>query len=293
MCLLLPRHGIVIRMMLRCVDPRRLDIVLSTFRVHSFMDYRTSSRTEALRCFFRDFFVAKKLDVISDHKTFEYACVSLSTAQGPVTIAVIYRRPGSVSAAFVDEFSSLLESLATFNSQLLIAGDLNVHFDDPSCADAARLSNLLSSFGLTQHVTESTHSGGHALDVLITRTDYPVADISIDPPTISDHGVVSCSLPSACPARPALVTRSARGWSKLDRAAFRAALRSSPLCQDPEFYAGMPAGDLFQLCDTTLLVVADKLAPIHKVTSCHRLTTPWFDADCRDFKCRCQTPCVL
>jgi len=44
--------------------------------------------------------------------------------------------------------------------------------------------------------------------------------------------------------------------------------------------------DLFQLYDTTLRAVVDKLAPIHKVTSCHRLTTPWFDADCRDFRRR-------
>ena len=59
-----------------------------------------------------------------------FACVSLSTPQGPVTVTVVYRQPGAVTAAFLDEFSSLLESLAVFNSQLLIAGDLNVHFDD-------------------------------------------------------------------------------------------------------------------------------------------------------------------
>lgn len=235
---------------------------------------------------FRDHFVAKKLDIVVDLKSFEYACVSLSTPQGPVAVTVVYRRPGPVTAAFCGEFTSLLESLATFNSQLVITGDLNVHLDDPQSDDANRMSELLASFGLVQHVKESTHRHGHTLDVVITRADYPVADVAVDPPSLSDHGVVTCSLPSPCPARPALVSRLARGWKNLDRAAFRAALQSSPLCCDPGSRVDMSAAELFQLYDTTLRAVVDRFVPLRRVTSCHRLTAPWFDADCRQFRRR-------
>jgi hypothetical protein len=143
---------------------------------------------------------------------------------------------------------------------------------------------LLSSFALIQPVDQATHEHGHILDVLITRNDSPVADLIVDPPSLSDHGLVTCSLSSICPPAPVYISRQVRSWKKIDRAAFRSALQSSPLCRPDEYYEGMTTDELFSLYDATLCDIVDKFAPLRRLTSCRRLTSPWFDSDCRSIK---------
>ena len=126
--------------------------------------------------YFRDHFVVKKIDVVIRLKSFEYACLSISTPRGPVTVVVIYR-PGSLEpdATFLQEFSSLLEVLATFNSRFVIGGDLNIHFEDQTNNAVVQVNQILSSFALTQHVVLPTHNRGGILDVIIT--DRTVASL--------------------------------------------------------------------------------------------------------------------
>ena len=231
--------------------------------------------------YFRDHFKVRKLDVIADQKTFEHACLSISTLHGPVVVAVVYRPP---ETPFYDEFSAFLESLVTFNSQLIIAGDLNVHFEFPENPGVERVCRLLDSFGLVQHVTEPTHRYGGILDVVITRSDCSVGDLRVDPPSISDHGPVVCTIPFACPASPVFITRQVRGWKRLDREAFRSALLTSPLAQSDDYYNDMDADQLFKLYEDTLHNILDSLVPVHQVVVRHGATTPWFDAECRAIK---------
>ena len=55
---------------------------------------------------------------------------------------------------------------------------------------------------MTQHVTGSTHSKGHTLDLIITRGDESlVHDVIILPDLFSNHKVVTCKLD--CPKPPA------------------------------------------------------------------------------------------
>ena len=58
-----------------------------------------------------------------------------------------------------------------WSGKLIIAGDFNVHWDKQSNPERQQLEDLLHSFGLIQHVNDSTHSDGHTLDLLITHAD--------------------------------------------------------------------------------------------------------------------------
>ena len=142
----------------------------------------------------------------------------------------------------------------------------------------------MESFSLVQHVDAPTHSAGGILDVVITRSDCDDNNLIVDPPTISDHGLITCTVRYACPASPVFTSRRVRGWKKLDREEFRAVLSDGPLCQDEEYYAGMSASELFDLYSTTIRDTLDRLAPLHDVTSRHNPSTPWFDAECRSIK---------
>ena len=53
------------------------------------------------------------------------------TRAGFNAVFVVVYRPGSVQVtqAFFDEFSDLLERLATYSSPLTIVGDFNIHVD--------------------------------------------------------------------------------------------------------------------------------------------------------------------
>ena len=118
----------------------------------------------------------------------------------PLKLIIIYRPPHSRAhpipiGTFPDELTDYLESVILCQYSILITSDFNIHVDDPSNVDALRFQDLLESFGLEQHVHGPTHTHGHTLDLIITRTDNhilkesPKADFCI-----SDHMSVICCL---------------------------------------------------------------------------------------------------
>ena len=150
--------------------------------------------------------------------------------------------------------------------------------------DCIKTKQLMESFSLVQHDDAPTHSAGGILDVVITRSDCDINNLIVDPPTISDHGLITCTVPYACPASPVFTSRRVRGWKKLDLEEFRTVLSEGPLCQDGEYYAGMSASELFDLYTTTIRDTLDRLVPLHNIISRHNPSTPWFDAECQSIK---------
>ena len=78
---------------------------------------------------------------------------------------------------------------------LVIASYFNFHLDCPSDNNANKFIELLETFGLCQHVNVPTHSSGHVLDLIITRTNQDI--IITEPATtifLSDHLFVECKL---------------------------------------------------------------------------------------------------
>ena len=113
---------------------------------------------------------------------------------GSIRFVVIYRPPSSQIKAFLEGFADLLEQLVPISGNLLIVGDINFHLDGSNNTDATKLHNLLDSFNLKQHVTR-THSRGHTLDLIITRSEDDLVDgIVVRDPTLSDHFAVHCTL---------------------------------------------------------------------------------------------------
>ena len=100
----------------------------------------------------------------------------------------------------------MLESLIISSGHLIITGDFNFHVDNiQEKRDASAFMELLSSFGLHQHIAESTHKNGHTLDLLITKS----ANLVVNPSLLlsfelpSDHALVvgRISIPRPGPTR--------------------------------------------------------------------------------------------
>ena len=245
---------------------------------------RRKPTTAGWRFFYSDRFTGKRLNLGFSPTTFELLACSCRSASTIFTQVIIYR-PGSdqVTDKFYDEITTLLESVATFQSEVIISGDFNIHVDDSNDRHGRRLLDILDSFDMVQIISAPTHKGGHTLDLIITRRNSPPRGFRVDPPVYSDHGLTLCAFP---PVNFAVRHRSkdVRFWKRLDRESFRQSLLNSRLCDGAEALSTMSPAALFDLYDGTLRRIVDEHLPVENISVRDRPLTPWYENDCRTAK---------
>ena len=123
------------------------------------------------------------------------------------------------------------------------------------------------------------HDLGGVLDVIAVRDDLPQVQVEVVDVCLSDHRLLlrSMSLVRPCPVYTSV---TGRPWSRLDAAAFRGELLSSPLCS-LETWTTLDVDDLAQLYDSTITAIVDRMIPVRTVRCRRRPSDPWFDEDCR------------
>ncbi|KAK6180393.1 hypothetical protein SNE40_012558 [Patella caerulea] len=140
-----------------------------------------------------------KLKTSNPFRSFQYLDASIHSSSQLFSTIIIYRPPYSDKNKwtvndFLTEFSTLLEELIIRPGNLLIAGDFNFHYETNK-PEVIKLSNLLSSFNLVQHVNEPTHDEGHTLDLIITRSsDDFIKNLSMKNDLPSDHSQILLNL---------------------------------------------------------------------------------------------------
>jgi len=212
------------------------------------------------------------------YRTFELLPLYILSPEITSLLLVVYR-PGSKPPTddFIKEFDDLLERSSSY-VQCIIAGDVNVHLDDPTASHVTLFLDLLNNFGLSDWVRQPSHKLGHQLDVFITRTDQPVSAMKVDPPLLlSDHSLITASFTSL---KELINTRRPRVqrqcWKRLDIDEFTIDLLESDLVVSPP----VDVTELFDCYNTTLKQLVDRHVPVITVTSFSRLTAPWYDRDC-------------
>ena len=164
------------------------------------------------------------------YTTFESLCTKLTISGSSFTLVTIYRPPNTSHPVFISELSSLLEDLASSNSEVLITGDFNIHVDILSDPFSKTFSNLLETFDLKQHITFPTHDRGHTLDLLITRSNSTIiSDLDHTIPSISDHYAIKSSISVSAYPRPSRITKTIRSLHKINLEAFSNDILLSPI----------------------------------------------------------------
>ncbi|XP_077978882.1 uncharacterized protein LOC144434304 [Glandiceps talaboti] len=160
------------------------------------------------------------VNTTSSFKTFEVLDRNMNLASSTIRLIVIYRPPYSHKSCkwtvtdFLDEFATVIEGIIHARGHLVIAGDFNIHTDDPSNNDATHFNDLLHSFGLEQHIKFPTHDKGHTL--IITRTsDVCVHNFTSDWLLPSDHASLHFDIPLNRPDA-FRVTRTSRRLNNLN-----------------------------------------------------------------------------
>ena len=128
---------------------------------------------------------AMKLAV--DPASFEFLCARVQS--GSFTgVIVVMCRPGSqtVTSAFFDDLSKILDYVAGYNEPTFIVGDLNARLDRQDDPDSRKLTDLFDIYGYVVRVTEPIHVLGGLLDVVAARQDLPLPTVTVYDAGVSD-----------------------------------------------------------------------------------------------------------
>ena len=118
-----------------------------------------------------------KVETVSNRNKFthiEHADYYVTARFVTFRLGVVYRPPpskrnGFINSVFFDQWSAFLDAVMLDSPDIVIFSNLNFHLNIVSDPDALHFSETLADHGMTQLVTDATHSKGHLLDVAIVR----------------------------------------------------------------------------------------------------------------------------
>ncbi|XP_056016888.1 uncharacterized protein LOC130053569 [Ostrea edulis] len=151
-------------------------------------------------------------------------------------------------------------------------------------ADAVAFLFLVTSFGFQQHVTQSTHGGGHTLDLVLSRSmDSLVLTTLAEDHGFPDHFPVFLNLSMSKSQLP----KQSVTYHKvkaIDPSALSQVVTSSTLCSSAA--TEMSLADLTKLYSSELSSIIVSLAPLRTRTVTIRPESEWYNSSIREAKQR-------
>jgi hypothetical protein len=231
---------------------------------------RTTSPGGGIAIIYREHLKIKVCNDVPHYQsieTFEYV---LTHGHLSIRFLCLYRPPPSksnklTSTIFHSEITSLMNIVCVKSGNLVLIGDINVHFDNRDHPDTKKMLQLLSLHSCQQHVSEPTHKNGHTIDWVVTReSENCVQNVLVKDLQMSDHYLVTVNLSATKPS-PITVSTPCRNIKKIDESAFRQDLEQSRLITSPP----SDCEDLADLYNAELTRLLDKHAP-EKLKSIHQ-----------------------
>ena len=163
---------------------------------------------------------------------------------------------------------------------LCITGDFNLHIDDPTDTYGCQFNDLLSSYGLVNHITFPTHHAGHTLDLVITRNNQEMELRSIKPGYfLSDHCFVCVEIDIAQPDVQNKIL-SYHKIKSIDKPSF--AIELDSICKDLLWIDDL--NELTAQYSCRLFSLLDKHAPVITKTLLVHPKVPWFSPTINNLK---------
>ena len=130
------------------------------------------------------------------NKTSELLFADLRLKHGSVMIGLYYRPPSSQSSSLSDLESALESTPPAFMKNFVLLGDFNIDLLQPDSPSAIELTDITSSFHLSQVVNSPTRETDHSLiDHVYTSDTRLVNSCTILPPlNSSDHYSIQTTL---------------------------------------------------------------------------------------------------
>lgn len=129
----------------------------------------------------------------------EALCLELASETTMLVLLCVYRPPSDNNGLLIPSLLQEVNNM-TVDTPLLICGDFNFPYIDweqnthkGSASLYEPFMSTVTDLGLTQHVFHPTHVHGNILDLTFS-SEMIVHDITIAPPVISDHSLITISL---------------------------------------------------------------------------------------------------
>ena len=88
---------------------------------------------------------------------------------------------------FIDDLTELLMEVVSNHNNIIILGDINIHFNDTEDTDAKVLCDIFEAFNITQHKKFPADNLGHTLDIIAHEIRQNRNFITIPGPHISEY----------------------------------------------------------------------------------------------------------
>ena len=207
-------------------------------------------------------------------------CSLLINSWMTMRLAVIYIPPPSQSnqlktSTFMEEWPVFLGEFLQRAGKPVVVGDVNLHLDNPGNAATMRFNSVIETYGITQHVTDATHTRGHTLDMLLTCKGDNIldGDVTVSDPGLGDHYAVHCGF---CLQKPKPIRQQItyRKLSAISPHAFEDDILGSGILTSLN-NDDMALDTMVSLYETILSALVDKHAPLSKKTITLRPHSPW------------------
>ena len=224
------------------------------------------------------------------YKQFESMSVLMNLKNTSFCLSVVYRPPPTRKnnlklKCFWKDWTEYLNMHISSNFEFIIVGDVNLHLDVRDNANTLKFNNLMDEFNLKQHIHQQTHTHGHTLDVLITRSNSDIASqiFVFDPPfstddgqPINDHYAIKwCMQGTRKKVMPGKFTM--REWKKIDHELFAEDLRNRLSQCTPT------SMDLVKTYNEVLIAVKEDHAPLKEKHKKRKLN-PWYTNELKVMK---------
>ena len=219
------------------------------------------------------------------YQTFELLECKCNISNKQLNIFVVYRPPPSQKNGlkmrdFLEDFTNFCSEIAVFRGEVLIVGDLNVQLDCQNCPNTQELCKILQSYSLHQHVSVATHTKGHCLDAVISKSDSNlITNVSVCDPGISDHFAIMLKL-HIIKLSPGVNKTVYRDLKSIDIGSFKTEI--TQLFESNLNYHNL--SELSSHYNKNLKNLLDIHAPLKEKTFIIRPNTKWYNANLRQAK---------
>ena len=199
-----------------------------------------------------------------------------------IVFIIIYRPPSSRIRYFLNDLSTILESMSSYNT--IILGDFNIQVNTDNHASIS-LKKLIFEHSLTHHINFPTISYGNIIDLVLSPSDSTLISSPTQITLISDHFAILFVLQLSVVqnTRP---LRYFRNISSINQPLF---VKSVLNHMNNITYPLSDPDSLFDAFNKALSNSLECYAPSTTLTHCNHPKPPWFNTNMRNSLRRLQS----
>ena len=146
--------------------------ITATIKIHGYSilhHFRSDSRGGGTALIYKSCYTMTAVPLSSNCRTFEFTAAMIKTIASTKVLFIIIYRTGPITSAFNGELDHLLSEAAAKCDTIVLAGDMNIHFDlGIKNGLVSQTLDVLSSYGMVKHINNATHVNGGSLDQIFT-----------------------------------------------------------------------------------------------------------------------------